>query len=48
VNEISVPEIKQIDESAFTGLLPKTETAAVEAKETEIEEPVTSGKQDWL
>lgn len=48
LNEISVPEIKQIDESAFAHLLPKTEDAAAEAEETVTEEPETSGKQNWL
>jgi sec-independent protein translocase protein TatB len=47
-NEISMPEIKQIDESAFTDLLPKTEEWAVEAEETRTTEPETTGKQDWL
>lgn len=47
-NEMSVPEIKQIDESAFAGLLPKTNAPAGEAEESEIEEPKTGGKQDWL
>jgi sec-independent protein translocase protein TatB len=48
INEISAPEIKQIDESAFADLLPKTEAPAVETKETEIEEVKAGGKQDWL
>lgn len=48
LNEITVPQIKQIDESAFTNLPPKNEPAAVEANETAVEAPKTGGKQDWL
>jgi Tat protein translocase TatB subunit len=49
-NEMSVPEIKQIDEAAFADLLPKKGEAepAVEAEKAEIAAPKTIGKQDWL
>lgn len=50
LNEISTPAIRQIDESAFAGLIPANETAAEEEQKAEtIEQPrPEGGKTDWL
>lgn len=48
LNDISAPEIKQIDESAFAGLVPeKNEEEEVETSQVE-EAKIGGGKQDWL
>lgn len=50
LNELSAPEIKQVDESAFAGLIPGTKDNETEDVETSSVEKAKVGgsKQDWL
>jgi sec-independent protein translocase protein TatB len=50
-DQFNAPEIRQIDESAFTGMIPEkteTETRAREAEAETAGQSSPGGKQDWL